>query len=320
MKTNNYLYAIVLFSVFESCSSSDDVPTLVDEGGRKFRQLTITHVQDMDATRSFGDITRALLTENEDGKTLSAFWEKDDNITYCNISTLDRDILSYLNTGKPFFGNLETKSSGKNSDFFGNAFCGDQDVLSFIYPVGAFSLGPNVMDENNISHPTVQYTIDLSGQDGTLETLARKYYFGYGEANVVVQDDLASAQVEIESLIAICRFSFFVDYDNPIPINRLSINYEFNDWIGKYPVEAKLTAYPGYHNLEPIIPDSKTVLDIRPTQNVNTIYVALLPTSSQGFKFTVINDEGTYEGKYPAALKAGEFYPTQLKLTKISNN
>ena len=61
-----------------------------------------------------------------------------------------------------------------------------------------------------------------------------------------------------------------------------------------------------------------TQLIIKPANNLAEVYVALLPTGSNGrtFRFTV-ND--TYYCDAEAILNAGEFYPTILNLNKLNN-
>ena len=71
MNTKYSFPLILLLTILCGCSSSDD-ETLVNNGGRKLRQLTITQVEDSDVTRSLSDLTRASITENVAEKTLSA--------------------------------------------------------------------------------------------------------------------------------------------------------------------------------------------------------------------------------------------------------
>lgn len=318
MKANYYFLPILLFLFFASCSSSDDDETIVNEGGRKLRYLTITQVEADKATRSLFDLTRASLTDN--GKTLSASWNENDLLTYCNLSILDRNDLSFTyHTDRPLSGTLKAESANPQSTITGQAICNNGDYLSLIYPVNTFILGPNVL-ENNVSHPTVQYTINISGQDGTIDKLANQYHYVFGEVTVAVKDDKATGEVNLESLLAVCRFSF--KYNNEkIHIEKLTINYlSADDYGGKYPVSATLIAYPGYHNLNPVIIRSGAVLEINPPSGTSPedVYVALLPTGSNGrtFRF-VVNDTYYYEGD--AILNAGEFYPTVLNLNKLNN-
>ena len=318
MKAKYYFLPILLFPLFANCSSSNDDETIVNEGGRKLRHLTITQVEGDAATRSLFDLTRASLTDN--GKTLSASWNENDLLTYCNLSILDRYELVYTyNTDRPLSGNLKAELSSPQSPITGQAICNNGDYLSLIYPVNTFKLGPNV-NVNEVSHPTVQYTINISGQDGTIDKLANQYHYVFGEVIVTVKDDNASGEVTLESLLAVCRFSF--KYNNEkIPIEKLAINYlSADDYDGKYPVSATLIAYPGYHNLNPVILESDPVLEINPPSGTSPedVYVALLPTGSNGrtIRFTVNN---TYYCEAEAKLNAGEFYPTVLNLKKLNN-
>jgi hypothetical protein len=54
-------------------------------------------------------------------------------------------------------------------------------------------------------------------------------------------------------------------------------------------------------------------------EKVDGVYVALFPcgnASREEFHFTVTGSAGTYTGTATANLKAGKYYPVNLKLTK----
>ena len=309
MKTICFINILFLSFFLAGCSSSDD-EILVNDRERKFRQLIITQVEDDAATRSLFNLTRATLKENED--IISASWETNDNITYCNLTDAD----AYYHENDIIYHNLIAESTSPTSTIAGSAVCVNGDYLALIYPSGYFSF----YNRNVNGHYPVQYTINISGQDGTIDKLANQYHYVFGEVKVAVKDDKATGEVNLESLLAVCRFSF--KYNNEkIHIEKLTINYlSADDYGGKYPVSATLIAYPGYHNLNPVILGSGDVLEINPPSGTSpeVVYVALLPTGSNGrtFRF-IIND--TYYCEADAILNAGEFYPTVLNLNKLNN-
>ena len=209
MKANYYFLPILLFLFFASCSSSDDDETIVNEGGRKLRYLTITQVEADKATRSLFDLTRASLTDN--GKTLTASWNAGDPLAYCNLSNL-------LDPASSIVGTLTAQSTAEKSDFKGSIECNKGDRIALAFPINVSNISYNT---NNAT-----FSLDLSGQDGTLETLANNYHFVCGIADITsVTDNTASATIQMKSLLSLCKFTFKDASDAIIPIESLSICY-----------------------------------------------------------------------------------------------
>ena len=308
MKANYYFLPILLFPLFASCSSSDDEETIVNEGGRKLRYLTITQVEADKATRSLFDLTRASLTDN--GKTLTASWNAGDPLAYCNLSNL-------LNPASSIVGTLTAQSTAEKSDFKGSIECNKGDRIALAFPINVSNISYNT---NNAT-----FSLDLSGQDGTLETLANNYHFVCGIADITsVTDNTASATIQMKSLLSLCKFTFKDASDAIIPIESLSICYREGSSINepyKYPLTAsiKLSQSDKFNDIVVEAKNGETTqLIIKPANNLAEVYVALLPTGSNGrtFRFTV-ND--TYYCDAEAILNAGEFYPTILNLNKLNN-
>jgi len=287
-----------------ACSGDDDTATdgsapQTADDGVKMRRLTITEAEG-GAAEARQALTRASLTEN-DG-ILTASWTAGDALTYCNLSRVD-----YGNGEAPYSGGLTAASTAATSQFTGDVACSAGDYLAVVYPATTF--------EYNDS-----YTISLTGQDGTLSTLATNYHYVFGKATVTeVTETTANATMgKMKSLLTVCKFSFKDKSTNAvIPIQTLSISYGgTGSDAGTYPQSATvecgvLTVQTDVH-ASGVASNSPLLLE----GSGEAFYVALLPTTGQRtFNFTVTNTNGTYTGTAKATLTEGEYVEaTGLKL------
>ena len=289
----------MMFAGLTACSGDDDAADRPDDGVR-VRRITITETDNAAARQG---LTRATLTE-DDG--LTASWTAGDGMMYCNLSRTnpsDEGVYS---------GALTATSSAATSQFTGNVTCNAGDYLAVVYPAATF--------ETNES-----YTISLSGQDGTLGTLATNYHYVYGNAFVTsVTDNTANATMEkMKSLLTVCKFSF-VDKTTgaAIPIKTLAISYGgTGSDAGTYPQSATVAigAYTAQTDVHATGAVGSTPLTATCPSAQDAVFVALLPTSGQRtFNFTVTDGSGnTYKGSAHATLTEGEYIvATGLKLTK----
>lgn len=290
-----------------ACSSDDDTTDIPDDGV-KVRRITITQTDDAAARQM---LTRSTLVES-DG--LTASWTAGDGLTYCNLSRTNP--MNY----EIYTGPLTAASTASTSQFTGNVTCNAGDYLAVVYPAATF-----VTNES--------YTISLSGQDGTLGTLATNYHYVYGKAYVTsVTDNTANATMEkMKSLLTVCKFSF-VDKTTgaAIPIKTLAISYGGSGSDARtYPQTATVTLNSngileqsavhaaGTAFTSSLLVDCSVAFSL-PSEGLGEVFVALLPTSGQRtFNFTVANSSGTYTGTAKATLVEGEYIvATGLKLTK----
>ena len=301
-KRKQYLWAVLgcmMLTGMTACSSDDDTTDIPDDGV-KVRRITITQTDDAAARQM---LTRSTLVES-DG--LTASWTAGDGLTYCNLNRTNP--MNY----EIYTGPLTAASTASTSQFTGNVTCNAGDYLAVVYPAATF--------ETNES-----YTISLSGQDGTLGTLATNYHYVYGKAYVTsVTDNTANATMEkMKSLLTVCKFSF-VDKASgkAIPIQTLAISYAGSGSdVGKYPQTAKVTigvnmAQTDVHATG--VAGSSPLL-LEGAGEATAVFVALLPTSGQRtFNFTVTDgSDNTYTGTAKATLTEGEYVAaTGLKLTQ----
>lgn len=300
--------ALPFSSVLTSCTSDDEEEQITEQDGRRMRHLTIADVP----------MTRATLVDNGDN-TLSAAWKVEgasvDKATYLNLSEVLQTNLRY--------GDLTASNPGSTATFTGNVWCGNGDKLAILYPT------------KNYFASDGSYTINLDGQNGTLNYLAQHYHYVYGVGTVsVVNATNATATISsMKSLLAVCKFTFKdKDTNNDIPVSTLTLGY--------YDAKENVpTVYSHTATLTPIkeegaIKDIVNPADIElvpgtfsglltvtlpATVTTNSVYVALLPVNVKNdFYFSVTGSEGTYTGTAKAKLLAGKYYPVELKLSKTN--
>ena len=287
----------------DDTATNDNAPQTADDGV-KVRRLTITEAEG-GAAEARQALTRASLTE-DDG--LTAKWTAGDALTYCNLSRVNQG-----NGEAPYSGGLTAISTAATSQFTGDVECRKGDYLAVVYPAATFTTNS-------------QYTIALSGQDGTLAGLATRFHYVYGKALVnSVTDATADATMpKMKSLLTVCKFSF-VDKSNDaaIPIKTLTVSYGGSSSdAGKYPQTATVAIDANTeqaHVHATGAAGSSEALTVTCSTAQDAVYVALLPTAAaRTFSFSVTDDSGkTYSGTAKATLTEGEYVEaTGLKLTQ----
>ena len=294
----------LIWVLVAGCSHSGDDDVVPVNKDVKTRLLTFTQVENRGS--------RAVL--NEKDNRLSALWNSGDQLGCCNLSTLEYDIFAYerISTGTLTAQN----DTVATSIFQGNMSCEQNDQLAVIYPATDFDY------ELKSGEYFAKYTITLSGQKGTLGTLASDYHYMYGVATVnSVTNSTAEASGKMKSLLAVCKFSFTDGEGHTIRVKELKISYEKNGVqgdIGTYPQTANVTCNI---NQEAVFADAvrsndpliiQTVLG-SDSQYPTDVYVALLPVTTRTFRFNVTDaNDGTYTGKAMATLQAGEYVVASL--------
>ncbi|MBQ8712225.1 MAG: hypothetical protein IJ551_05315 [Prevotella sp.] len=280
-----------------ACTGDDDPADRPDDGV-KVRRMTITQT---DGAAARQVLTRATLTE-DDG--LTASWMAGDRLTYCNLNRTNPS------NDAAYSGPLTATSTAATSQFTGDVACSKGDRLAVVYPAATF--------ETNES-----YTISLTGQDGTLQTLAEKYHYIYGVAQVnSVTDQTADASMaKMKSLLTVCKFSF-VDKatGDAIAIQKLAISYGGGGSdAGTYPQTATVAIGASTAQSDVHATGDASSAPLLLEGSREAFFVALLPTGGQRtFRFTVTDGSGnTYTGTAKATLTEGEYVEaTGLRLTK----
>ena len=262
-------------------------------------------------------LPQATITENKDG--LNALWSAGDEVFYRNLSR--NEYIDPQEGSVELSGTLNADKDGSVASFSGNrVWCTASDQLALIYP----ALDPSDFTFH-ASPLRAEYTISVTGQDGSLATLAEKYHHIYGIASIVsVTETTANAELaQMKSLMTVCKFSFVDESNNQLPISSLEIGYYTNGTPndGKYPQDGTVSIA---HNTPVgsvhVEPNEETLtypltIDTKGA-NPKEVYVALFPKTEQPYKFTVTNSNGTYTGTATATLNEGEYVVAPLKLTK----
>ena len=297
----------LIWVLVAGCHSEDDAVVPVNKDV-KTRLLTFTQVENRGS--------RAVLNE-DDENALKALWNSGDQLGCCNLSTLEYDIFAF---GRISTGTLTAQDNNvRTSIFQGEMSCDEKDLLAVIYPVKNFGFG---LEHKPKDRYFATYTIMLSGQDGTLGTLASDYHYMYGVATVnSVTSSMAEATGEMKSLLAVCKFSFKDGEGHTIRVKELEISYVYDGSGGNrqiYPQSAIVKFYEeGTYSINPDVSnDNDGVVDpliINLDQAANAVYVALLPVATRTFHFNVTDaNGGTYTGKAMATLQAGEYVVASL--------
>jgi len=292
----------LIWVLVAGCSHSEDDAVVPVNKDVKTRLLTFTQVENRGS--------RAVLKEDAENG-LSALWNSDDQLGCCNLKLEE----SIMTLGGISTGTLTARDNNVVTSIFqGEMTCEQNDQLAVIYPATDFDY------ELKSGEYFAKYTIILSGQDGTLRTLANRYHYMYGVATVnSVTNSTAEASGKMKSLLAVCKFSFKDENNNEISVKKLEISY-FNDGIGGnqpiYPQSAIVKCYEdGSYSIDPVVPDDNDgdPLIINLEQAAEAVYVALLPVTTRTFHFKVTDaNGGTYTGKAMATLQAGEFVVASL--------
>ena len=274
-----------------ACSSDDDSPLPgieEDADGRALRQLTI----------SDASLTRATI----DDATHAAIWNAGDVATYVNLSLLP---------GELNYRNLTAASPGQTTLLQGEVYCGLGDKLALIYP----SVTPATDG---------YYTVNLTGQKGTLAYVAERYHYVFGVAEVTKVDKenkTATGEASsMKSLLALCKFKFS-DGTNPIAVKELKIKCGKTGGVD-YPLSGTVTlSTTSSTNNVKVLPsdlDKGTLTITLDEPTTEGVYVALFPVDiSLDFHFTVKDGSGNiYTGTAKAKLSAGKYYESTLILTK----
>ena len=294
----------LIWVLVAGCSHSEDDDVVPVNKDVKTRLLTFTQVENRGS--------RAVL--KEDAKNgLKALWKRGDQLGCCNLKLEE----SIMTLGEISTGTLTARDNNVVTSIFqGEMTCEQNDQLAVIYPATDFDY------ELKSGEYFAKYTITLSGQDGTLEKLANSYHYMYGVATVnSVTSSMAEASGKMQSLLAVCKFSFTDGEGHTINVKELEISFEKNGVqgdIGTYPQTANVTCNI---NQEAVFADAvrsndpliiQTVLG-SDSQYPTDVYVALLPVATRTFRFNVTDaNDGTYTGKAMATLQAGEYVVASL--------
>lgn len=310
-----------------ACSTTNNPDQPKQQAELSPRTLIVTQ-QPVSKVTPVSDVRRlpqATITEN--GDVLDAIWSAGDEISFRNISHA-----TYTPSGTtdevPLDGVLLADRAARIASFASNAkvWCDLGDQLLLVYPKAT---DPAITVSGNPLNAT--YSISLTGQDGSLGTIASTYHYSYGIARITeVTPTVANAELaEMQNLLTVCKFSF-VDKDEPgtlLSVSSLSISYGDGTYANTYPETATVTVTQGTPCTVAVTPTNQSkaaggyALSVVPTGNPTEVYVALFPeATATTYSFRLESGENTYTGTATAQLIAGEYVvATNLKLTKVNH-
>ena len=309
VKIVNWMVCLI-WILAAGCSHSEDDAVVPVNKDVKTRLLTFTQTENRGS--------RAVLKEDAENG-LSALWNSGDQLGCCNLSTLEDDINVFKRIST---GTLTAQDDGVTTSIFqGIMSCDQGNRLAVIYPATDFGF---VLESPEYF---ANYTITLSGQDGTLEKLANSYHYMYGVATVnSVTSSMAEATGEMKSLLAVCKFSFTDGEGHTIRVKELEISYVYDGSGGNrqiYPQSATVKCNENGYSITPDTSNGNAgvnnPLKIVLKSAADAVYVALLPVTTRTFRFNVTDANGnTYTGLAQATLNAGDYVVASLPL-KMKN-
>ena len=267
-----------------SCSSDDDTATQEDSNGRRLRQLTIANATMM---------TRATI----DPTSLSAAWQTTDKPVYVNLSLLP---------GEVRYGNLTPTAAGVTTTLTGNVYCGNGDDIAVIFPA---------VTPEKPAGDAAYFTINLSGQKGTLEDIGAHYHYVYGVASgITVNGNTASGTIDkMKSLLSLCKFNFTHD-GSPVNVASVQIGWGETGAVGYPKTGTALLAAPEGVHAKSDAPDGPLTITLD-TPTEDGVYVALFPCDDRlTFHFTVSDGTNSYTATKTAKMLEGKYYEVDIAL------
>ena len=312
-----------------ACSTTNNPDQPKQQSELKPRTLVVTQ-QAVSQVTPASDVRRLpQATITDAGETLDAIWSVNDEISFRNIS--HKDYTPTVPTDEARLdGVLLADRAASIASFASNdkVWCDVNDKILLVYPKAT---DPAITVSGSGSSLTASYSISLTRQDGTLDTIASTYHHSYGIATITeVTPTVANAVVaEMQNLLTVCKFSF-VDKnqpETPLTITSLSISYGDGTYANTYPEKATVVVSHETNYTATVTPIQKVTsaggnfLSISPSGNPEVVYVALFPeAAATEYSFSLESGSETYTGTAKAQLNAGEFVvATNLKLTKKVN-
>lgn len=270
---------VMIAALLGACSSDDSTTPQEDNNGRRMRQLTIQNV---------AMNTRAAINPS----TYEATWETTDRSTYINLSAQPE--LRY--------GTLTPSAAGASTTLTGSVYCGLNDNIAIVLP----TVEPVLPSGGSLS-----YSIDLSGQKGTLADIGARYHYIYGVGTVTSTDGgtATGSITNTKSLLSLCKFTF-TNGDKPVKVKSVQIGWGTGG-AASYPQTGtvSLLADPASVSAVTDAPSGPLTVTLDEANAAGVVYVALFPCSDKlTFHFTVSDGSNTYTATKNAKMLEGKYY------------
>lgn len=270
---------VMIAALLGACSSDDSTTPQEDNNGRRMRQLTIKNV---------AMNTRAAINPS----TYEATWETTDRPTYINLSAQPE--LRY--------GTLTPSAAGASTTLTGSVYCTLGDNIAIVLPT---------VEPVLPSGGDAYFTIDLSGQKGTLADIGARYHYIYGVGSVTSTDGgTATGTISnTKSLLSLCKFTF-THNNSPVNVKSVQIGWGTGGAAG-YPQTGtvSLLANPASVSAEAGDPSGPLTVTLDEPNAAGVVYVALFPCGEKlTFHFTVSDGSNTYTATKHAKMLEGKYY------------
>lgn len=270
---------VMIAALLGACSSDDSTTPQEDNNGRRMRQLTIKNV---------AMNTRAAINPS----TYEATWETTDRPTYINLSAQPE--LRY--------GTLTPSAAGASTTLTGSVYCSMGDNIAIVLPT---------VEPVLPSGGDAYFTIDLSGQKGTLADIGARYHYIYGVGSVTSTDGgTATGTISnTKSLLSLCKFTF-THNNSPVNVKSVQIGWGTGGAAG-YPQTGtvSLLADPASVSAEAGAPSGPLTVTLDEANAEGVVYVALFPCGEKlAFHFTVSDGSNTYTATKHAKMLEGKYY------------
>ena len=301
-----------------ACSTTNNPDQPKQQAELKPRTLIVeTSPQPSPQERGIQRLPQATITEN--GGALDAIWSVNDEISFRNLTN---ETYTDPETGTlvSLEGVLLADRAASIASFTSNykVWCAEGDQILLVYPKAT---DPAITVSGDPL--TASYSISLTGQNGTLETIASTYHHSYGIATITeVTPTVANAELaEMQNLLTVCKFSFVDESNQPLTITSLRISYNDGTYANTYPDKATVTVTQGTPCTVAVKPDKQKeaeggkALSISTSGTTEEVYVALFPEANKTtYSFRLESGENVYTGTATAQLNAGEYVVAELKL------
>ena len=284
-----YIFSIAALALLTAACSSDEMAlTPNDQSAPIEQKIPFTAVISGDAAST------RVLTEAEDGKTITAKWEKGEEVALIHGSKVDILKVDTVNatTGAATITGDITSPANDESVFV--VYVGHDNMAAFQEMLTAVT---GDIAEDDISEAM---NSTLTAQDGTLKGISDKFDFRLATAKFAVKDSKATfaSEVQMPASYAIWKLSLTTDGTTALKANQLLMQRKGDE-------------------------EAHAIADLGTEKTSSEFYIAFIPSAeANAYTFEAItSDEKTYTctPTVSSTLSAGKFYRSTLTMTSTEN-
>ncbi|MBR6287544.1 MAG: hypothetical protein IKR18_11305 [Bacteroidaceae bacterium] len=301
-----FLIEVITSLVLAACSDDKMANSngKQESAGPKKGQVHLVVQPNPWATKPISRVTLTEKTSSSDGSYLSATWNLNDMVYVYNVTTPSNNDES-----------LVADEDAANSTFSGYVTCVVGDSIALFYPyVTQSGLPTGVYDSYN-----GKLTLNITGQDGSLERIQKRYDFCAGRAYVSKMSGFNAVATydTLQNLMAVVRFVFICDNETIKNIKSVKVTDTKNLYLQKkYDLDNGCFCNDTLDATDLVIPPAGITFNFREndsTPSTTYTYYQVFFPGPIAPQFTVTTEEGNiYTGNLLGALKAGRFYVSKV--------